>query len=193
MKHISHRNQSDLVGILATLVTGLDEDEDDQTILNYLDLVGRQALLDDESSPHEVYVIVRIGDEEDGDRCGKWIRQGTVTARNEIQAMSLAEQARIGSSRDGMFAVRAAHWPNQVHASDPIEDPAEPTIRADEVAEPDDDVLIALTLLVVNPGVQAYLEKHDPALLKQARNAMYVGTGLLPIDEKDIAEGGDPE
>jgi hypothetical protein len=111
MKRISHSQPANPVSILATLVTGLDEDEEDQDILNYLDLVGRQVLLDDEVSPHEVYVIVRIGDEEDGDRCGKWIRAGTVTARNEVQAMSRAKQSHIGSTRDGMFAVRAAHWP----------------------------------------------------------------------------------
>jgi hypothetical protein len=111
MKRNSHRWQADLVSILATLVTGLDEEEDVQSILNYLNLVGRQALLDDQISPQEVYVIVRIGDEEDGDLCGKWIRQGSVTSRNEVQAMSRAMQAHIGNVRDGMFAVRAADWP----------------------------------------------------------------------------------
>ena len=111
MKRISHRHESSFVSILATLVTGLDEDEEDQDILNYLELVGRQALLDDETSPLETYVIVRIGDEEDGNQCGKWIRQGSVTARNEVQAMSRARQAHIGTVRDGMFAVRAADWP----------------------------------------------------------------------------------
>jgi len=108
---LSHRRQTDFVSILSTLVTGLDEEEEDQTILNYLDLVGRQALLDDQTSPLEQFVIVRIGDEEDGNLCGQWIRQGSVSARNEVQAMSYANQAQIGSVRDGKFAVRAADWP----------------------------------------------------------------------------------
>ena len=59
--------------------------------------------------------------------------------------------------------------------------------RPDE-DEPDDPVLIALVLLVTNPGVRAHLERHDPRLLRQARNAMFVATGLKPISE----EGGDP-
>src|SRR5579859_2080286 len=104
MQRLSHRRQTDLVSILATLVTGLDEGEQDQAILDYLDLVGRQALLDDQTSPLKAYVIVRIGDDEDGGLRGKWIRQGSVTARNEVQAMSYARQAQIGSVRDGMFA-----------------------------------------------------------------------------------------
>ena len=49
--------------------------------------------------------------------------------------------------------------------------------------EPDDKALIALTLLMVNPGIKAYLTKHDPALLRQARNAMFEAAGLKPIDE----------
>ena len=58
-------------------------------------------------------------------------------------------------------------------------------------SEPDDNLLIALTLLVVNPGIRAYLEQHEPALLRQARNAMYEATGLLPIDgESDISAVG---
>jgi hypothetical protein len=111
MMRLSHKRQTDFVSILGTLVTGLDEEEEDQTILNYLDLVGRQTLLDDQTSPLEVYVIVRIGDEQDDDLCGQWIRQGSVTARNEVQAMSYARQSQIGSVRGGMFAVRAADWP----------------------------------------------------------------------------------
>jgi hypothetical protein len=172
MRHIDETHQSDAVSILATLVTGLDEDEEPETILNYLDLIGRQALLDDQTSPNETYLIVRIGDEEDGDQCGKWIRTGSVTARNEVQAMSLARQAQIGTVRDGMFAVRAADWPE---GDDP---------------EPDDNVLIALTLLVTNPGIRAYLEEHDPALLRQARNAMYVASGLLPFEDDANETGG---
>ena len=70
-----------------------------------------------------------------------------------------------------------------------IEEPAEQTIRPDAAAEPDDDVLIALTLLVVNPGIRAWLEQHDRDLLHQARNAMFVASGLLPIDGKeDVTE-----
>jgi hypothetical protein len=67
--------------------------------------------LADESGLWGEFVIVRIGDEEDADQCGKWIRKGSVTARNEVQAMSRAQQAHIGTVRDGMFAVRAADWP----------------------------------------------------------------------------------
>jgi len=111
MRRLHESNQSDPVSILATLVTGLDEDEEPETLLNYLDTVGRHALLSDETGPSGVFVIVRIGDEEDGDQCGKWIRRGSVTARNEVQAMSYARQAHIGNVRDGMFAVRAADWP----------------------------------------------------------------------------------
>jgi hypothetical protein len=111
MRHVHERYQSDPLSILVTLVTGLDEGEDDETLLNYLDTVGRHVLLADESGPWGVYVIVRIGDEEDGALCGKWVRAGSVTARNEVQAMSLAQQSQIGNVRDGMFAVRAAHWP----------------------------------------------------------------------------------
>ena len=88
MKRIADRPPTDFVGILATLVTGLDEDETDEAIINYLDSIGRHALLEDQTSPLEEFVIVRIGDEEDGDRCDKWIRRGSVTARNEVQAMS---------------------------------------------------------------------------------------------------------
>ena len=116
MRRVHEKHQSDPLSILATLVTGLDEGEDDETLLNYLDTVGRHALLADESGPHEVYVIVRIGDEEDGGLRGKWIRKGSVTARNEVQAMSRAQQAHIGNSRDGMFAVRAADWPRSTPA-----------------------------------------------------------------------------
>jgi len=70
--------------------------------------------------------------------------------------------------------------------SELAEEPGEQTIWPDVAAEPDelkDNVLIALTLLVVNPGVRAYLEQHDPALLRQARNAMYVATGLRPLND----------
>jgi hypothetical protein len=75
------------------------------------------------------------------------------------------------------------------YVSELVAEPAEQTIRPEVVAEPDDlepddNVLIALTLLVVHPGIRDYLAQHDPALLWQARNAMYVGSGLLPIDGK---------
>ena len=76
------------------------------------------------------------------------------------------------------------------YVSEIVEEPAERTIRQVDSPEPDDDVLIALTLLVVNPGIRAYLEKNDPALLRQARNAMYVGSGVLPIDENAKRSGG---
>ena len=89
---------------------------------------------------------------------------------------------------DGKVTLYCRH--HHGYVSELVEEPAEQTVRPEEVAEPDDDVLIALTLLVVNPGVQAYLERHDPALLRQARNAMYVGTGLLPIDDKANGTGG---
>jgi hypothetical protein len=185
MKRIANRHQTDLVSILATLVTGLDEDETADDILNYLDTVGRHALLTDESRPLEEYVIVRIGDDEDGDRCDKWIRRGSVTAHNEVQAMSFAKHD-IGSVCDGYFAVRAADWSDdQTVRQDTAAESDESEI---DDSEPDDNVLIALTLLVVNPGVRSYLEQHDPALLRQARNALFEATGLKPIDDQ---EGGD--
>src|SRR5258708_37836526 len=104
MKRMSDRHQTDPLSILATLVTGLDEDEEVLDILNYLDLVGRQALLDDQTSPQEVYLIVRIGDEEDGNLCGKWIRRGSVPPPDEGQALNLPGQPHIGKVQDEMFA-----------------------------------------------------------------------------------------
>src|SRR5471032_2309004 len=46
---------------------------------------------------------------------------------------------------DGKATLYCRH--HHGYASELVEDAAEPTIRPEEVAEPDDDVLIALTLL----------------------------------------------
>jgi hypothetical protein len=118
----------------------------------------------------------------------------------------------VGESRVGLQCSNRHEWPADLLNEDdePDEPDDEPTLAdkreafaemcAEIVAEKqnaaaasavvpagdegrDDQVLIALTLLVTNPVIRAYLEKHDPQLHRQARNAMYEATGLKPINE----------